>query len=78
MRTATCRTCINPIAFEFGDWWHNEAPAAQHNADPFPDIPIRDVGPRLTEGQRVTRGCFKLIGFGVAALLAGRALRGRA
>ena len=80
MRTATCRTCVTPIAFEDGDWWHDyfQEGGGTHNAEPFPDIPIRDVGPRLTEGQRVTRGCLKLIGFGAAAILTGRALRGRA
>jgi len=79
MRTATCRTCVAPITHEAGDWWH-DLPQEQHthNAEPFPPIPIRDVGPRLTEGQRVTRACFKLIGFGVAAFLTGRALRGQA
>jgi len=82
MRTATCRTCVAPITHEAGDWWHDGGQNldlhAIHNAEPFPPIPIRDVGPRLTEGQRVTRACFKLIGFGVAAFLTGRALRGQA
>ena len=80
MRTATCRTCVAPIVHELGDWWHNEPQhlTTEHNAEPFPQVPIRDVGPRLTEGQRVTRGCLKLIGFGAAAILTGRALRGRA
>ena len=79
MRTATCRTCVAPIVHEDGFWWHDtQTTYSDHNAEPFPEIPIRDVGPRLTEGQRVTRACFKLIGFGVAAFLTGRALRGQA
>jgi len=79
MRTATCRTCVAPIVFDDHDWWHYYPQDRHtHNAEPFPPIPIRDVGPRRTEGQRVTRGCLKLIGFGAAAFLTGRALRGRA
>ena len=81
MRTATCRTCNAHIVYDANEWWHyygQDRRDAHHNAEPFPDIPIRDVGPRLTEGQRVTRGCLKLIGFGAAAILTGRALRGRA